>query len=285
MIKRIIAKLDVKSNNLVKGVNLEGLRVLGKTWDFASYYYKNKIDELIYQDVVSSLYGKNTLYEAIENTAKNIFIPLTVGGGISSLEEIHKILRSGADKVAINTAAIKKPRIIFEASKKFGKSTIVSSLEIKKTNNEYYCYFDNGRNFSNIKAINWIKKLLKLGAGELLITFIDTEGTGKGVDLNFLKEISKFVDIPIIANGGIGKKLHVKEIFEKTNISGVAISSMFHYSYLSKQKKKFKNLKNFEEGNLDYLNNYYSSNNNIQFSEINSLKKYLIKNKINVRDI
>lgn len=283
MIKRIIAKLDIKSKNLVKGVNLEGLRTLGKTVDFASYYYNNNVDELIYQDVVASLYGKNTLYESIEETAKNIFIPLTVGGGISSLEEIHKILRCGADKVAINTAAIKKPKLIHDASKKFGKSTIVSSLEIKKRDNHYYCYFDNGRSFSNLKAEEWIKKLIKLGTGELLITFIDTEGTGKGVDIKFLNDIKDYVNIPIVANGGIGNKLQVKNIFEKTDISGVAISSMFHYSYLDKQNIKSRNMRNFEEGNLDYLNNFYDSNNNIQVDEIKNLKRYLTKNKINVR--
>lgn len=285
MLKRIIAKIDVKSNNVVKGVNLEGLRVLGKTWDYAKFYYDNQIDELIYQDVVASLYGKNTLYDVIEKTAKNIFIPLTVGGGISNLEEISKILRCGADKVSINTAGLKKPEFIYNASRKFGKSTIVCSLEIKKYNNEYYCYYDNGRNFSNIKALNWIKKVSELGAGELLITFIDSEGTGKGQDIVFLKQIKKIIKIPIISNGGIGTNLQAKEILEKTKISGIAISSMFHYNYLKKIKTKNKELSNYDEGNLDYLNNFYDSNNNFENSSIKNLKNFLIKKKIKVRKI
>ena len=283
MLKRIISKIDVKSSNVVKGINLEGLRVLGKTWDFAKFYYENQIDELIYQDVVASLYGKNTLYDIIEKTAKNIFIPLTVGGGISNLEEISKILRCGADKVSINSAALKKPELIYNASRKFGKSTIVCSLEIKIFNDEYYCYSDNGRNFSNIKAIDWIKKVVKLGAGELLITFIDTEGTGKGQDISFLTKIKKFVKIPIISHGGIGSNLQVKDILKRADISGVAISSMFHYNYLNQINKQNKKLLNYDEGNLDFLNRFYDSSINLENSSIQNLKFFLNKNKIKIR--
>ena len=283
MLKRIISKIDVKSSNVVKGINLEGLRVLGKTWDFAKFYYENQIDELIYQDVVASLYGKNTLYDIIEKTAKNIFIPLTVGGGISNLEEISKILRCGADKVSINSAALKKPELIYNASRKFGKSTIVCSLEIKIFNDEYYCYSDNGRNFSNIKAIDWIKKVVKLGAGELLITFIDTEGTGKGQDISFLTKIKKFVKVPIISHGGIGSNLQVKDILKRADISGVAISSMFHYNYLNQINKQNKKLLNYDEGNLDFLNRFYDSSINLENSSIQNLKFFLNKNKIKIR--
>ena len=257
--------------------------MLGKTWDFAKFYYENQIDELIYQDVVASLYGKNTLYDIIEKTAKNIFIPLTVGGGISNLEEISKILRCGADKVSINSAALKKPELIYNASRKFGKSTIVCSLEIKIFNDEYYCYSDNGRNFSNIKAIDWIKKVVKLGAGELLITFIDTEGTGKGQDISFLTKIKKFVKIPIISHGGIGSNLQVKDILKRADISGVAISSMFHYNYLNQINKQNKKLLNYDEGNLDFLNRFYDSSINLENSSIQNLKFFLNKNKIKIR--
>ena len=284
MLKRIISKIDVKSSNVVKGINLEGLRVLGKTWDFAKFYYENQIDELIYQDVVASLYGKNTLYDIIEKTAKNIFIPLTVGGGISNLEEISKILRCGADKVSINSAALKKPELIYNASRKFGKSTIVCSLEIKIFNDEYYCYSDNGRNFSNIKAIDWIKKVVKLGAGELLITFIDTEGTGKGQDISFLTKIKKFVkNSKLISHGGIGSNLQVKDILKRADISGVAISSMFHYNYLNQINKQNKKLLNYDEGNLDFLNRFYDSSINLENSSIQNLKFFLNKNKIKIR--
>jgi cyclase len=283
MIKRIIAKLDVKSSNVVKGVNLEGLRVLGKTWDFADYYYKNDIDELIYQDVVASLYGQNSLYDLIEKTAKNIFIPLTVGGGISSNEEIYKILRSGADKVSINSAAIKNPKLIYEASKKFGSSTIVSSIELKNIEGHYFCFYENGRSNSGMRAEEWIYKLIKLGTGEIILTFIDSEGTGKGIDCKFLKKIDKISEIPFIINGGFGNEKHVKEVLSFKNINGAAISSLFHYDLVKKIKLKSRKIVKNEEGNLDFLNNYYKSSDNIKSQNIKSLKKFLFKNKIQVR--
>ncbi len=180
--KRVIAKLDIKGKNLVKGVNLEGLRVLGKPEKFAEYYYNSGADELFYQDVVASLYGKNSLKEIISKTAKNIFIPLTVGGGIRNLKDIHSILKNGADKVSINTAAIKKPSFIRDASNNFGSSTIAVSIEASKIDGDYYAFTDNGRNNSNKKIYDWAKEVEDMGAGEIIVTDIQSEGTGKGVN-------------------------------------------------------------------------------------------------------
>jgi len=172
--KRIISKLEIKGPNLVKGVNLEGMRVLGKPEEFSKLYYKENIDELYYQDTVASLYGRNSLYDLIEKISKEIFIPLCVGGGIKNLKDIYKLLKVGADKISINKQALKKPNFIYEASKKFGKANICISIEAIKTKNDYYCFFDNGRNFSNIKVIDWIKKINLIGAGEISILLLIT---------------------------------------------------------------------------------------------------------------
>ena len=166
---RIIPKLDIKGNNLVKGINLEGLRVLGEPHEFAKKYFEDGADELFYQDVVASLYGRNNLHDVISKTAKEIFIPLTVGGGIRSLKDIFDVLRAGADKVSINTEAINNPDFIYDASKKFGSSTIVISIEIiKNTDGIYYAFTDNGRNNSGIKVLDWIKKIEMMNAGEII---------------------------------------------------------------------------------------------------------------------
>ncbi|MBX9853403.1 MAG: imidazole glycerol phosphate synthase cyclase subunit, partial [Cytophagaceae bacterium] len=166
---RIIPRLDIKGPNLVKGIHLEGLRVLGNPEYFAKYYYECGADELFYQDIVASLYGRNNLSNIIARTAKEIFIPLTVGGGIRTIEDITTVLRAGADKVSINTAAIKRPELIQEAAEKFGSSTIVVAIEaIKGTDGKYYAYTDNGREYTGIEVAEWARKVEKLGAGEIL---------------------------------------------------------------------------------------------------------------------
>ena len=188
---RIIPRLDIKGPNLVKGIHLEGLRVLGKPEDFAKLYYEQGADELIYQDTVASLYQRNSLTDIITKTAKNIFIPITVGGGLRTLDDINKVLRAGADKVAINTAAIKNPNFITEASRAFGSSTIVVAIEtIKQPNNSYLAYTDNGREYTGVDAISWAKEVEEHGAGEILLTSIDQEGTGNGFDLELTSIVS-----------------------------------------------------------------------------------------------
>ena len=213
---RIIGKIDIKEKNLVKGVSLEGLRVLGKSYEFSKFYYENGADELIYQDVVASLYGKNTLLDEISKTAENIFIPLTVGGGIRTLSDIEKILRSGADKVSINSAALKNPNFIAEAARKFGSSTVAISIEaVKQSDGQYLAYMENGRTKTNKEITNWLNIVQEKGAGEAIITFVDNEGRGLGYDLNFIKKLCKVSKIPIIIHGGTGYARQVVDLVKK----------------------------------------------------------------------
>ena len=174
---RVIPRLDIKGPNLVKGIHLEGLRVLGKPEQFARFYYEQGADELIYQDVVASLYGRNSLHDIISKTAKDVFIPLTVGGGLRTLDDISAVLRAGADKVSINTAAHKEPSFITKASKMFGKSTIVVAIEaIHQQDGVYQAFTDNGRNRTGRDVVSWAMEIEKLGAGEILLTSVDKEG-------------------------------------------------------------------------------------------------------------
>ena len=203
---RIIPRLDIKGPNLVKGIHLEGLRVLGKPSDFAKYYYESGADELLLMDVVASLYERNSLHDIITETAKNNFIPITVGGGIRNVNDIKKILRAGADKVCLNTAAIKNPEFIKQASREFGSSTIVVAIEAIKSNGKYLAYTDNGREYTGLDVYDWAQKIAELGAGELVITSVDKEGTGNDFDTELISKINKLVTIPVIAHGGAGKK-------------------------------------------------------------------------------
>ena len=269
---RIIPKIDVKGPNLVKGIHLEGLRVLGDPEEFANYYYLNGADELIYQDVVASLYGRNNLVEIVRRTSKNIFIPLTVGGGIRNLVDIKTILRAGADKVSINTQAIKSPDFIDKAVKEFGSSTIVIAIEsIKHSNNEYFAYTDNGREISNKNVLDWAKEVEDRGAGEIIITSIDKDGTGDGYELDLTKKIFNAVNIPVVVHGGVSKFEHYIDVLNNYNISGLVSSSALHYSALI--NNKFIN-KNYNEGNKEFLN-INNSYKNFNTHEIIDIKKYL----------
>lgn len=249
---RIIPRLDIKGPNLVKGIHLEGLRVLGKPEDFARLYYDQGADELIYQDTVASLYQRNSLTDIITKTAKNIFIPITVGGGIRTLDDINRVLRAGADKVAINTAAIQNPDFITQASRAFGSSTIVVAIEtIKQSNNSYLAYTDNGREFTGINAISWAKQVEDLGAGEILLTSIDQEGTGSGFDFDIIKQITDIVSIPVIAHGGAANISHISHAIKKGGADAIAIASMLHYASLNTNQEVFNNYD--DEGNIEFL--------------------------------
>lgn len=248
---RIIPRLDIKGPNLVKGVNLEGLRVLGKPERFARYYYQNGIDELLYMDVVASLYGRNSLLDIVKRTSKEIFIPLTVGGGLRTLEDIKTVLCAGADKVSLNTAAIGRPELIRNASRKFGSSTIVVSVEAKKKpDGSYEAYTDNGRQQTGVEVFGWARRAAELGAGEILLTSIDKEGTGQGFDLELTRKIAESVQIPVIACGGAGKISHVYDVIAEGKADAVSLSSMLHYNVVRRH--------DFEddfssEGNIDFL--------------------------------
>jgi cyclase len=266
---------------MVKGIHLEGLRVLGRPEEFAKYYYAQGADELIFMDVVASLYERNSLHQIISNTAKEIFIPLTVGGGLRTIEDIRNVLRAGADKVSINTAAIKNPEIITEAALKFGSSTIVVSIEaIRDEKSErYYAYTDNGREYSGIDIFEWAQKVEELGAGEIVVTSVDRDGTGEGLDIAMIKKIANLVDVPVIAHGGVGRKENIKELFSKTEAAAVCIASMFHYDFIS---NGYEILNHFGEGNIEFLNKKKSFH-TFEECSLFTLKNYLSNNEISVR--
>jgi len=196
---RLIARLDIKAPFLVKGIQLEGLRKLGDPNDFALKYYHAGIDEIFYIDIVASLYDRNSLTDIISKTTNEIFVPITVGGGIRSLHDVEKALRAGADKVAINTAAIKNPILIEEIAKRFGSSCVVLSIEAKKTNKDNWeAYYDNGREHSSLDLVEWAMEGQDRGVGEILITSVDRDGTKKGFDVDLVENISDKVKVPLI---------------------------------------------------------------------------------------
>lgn len=231
MNKRIIARLDIKGDNLVKGIHLEGLRVLGKPEDYARYYYESGADELMFMDVVASLYNRNSLRDIISRVAREIFIPLTVGGGLRNIDDIRMALRSGADKVSLNTAAVANKHFVSEASRIFGSSNIVACIEaIKQPDGSYLAYTDNAREHTGLEVVKWARELQELGAGEIMVTSVDNEGTGQGYDLELIRQVSSAVAIPVIAHGGAGKLGHFKDLFHDTNADAVAVASMLHYN-------------------------------------------------------
>ncbi|MDP3245023.1 MAG: imidazole glycerol phosphate synthase cyclase subunit [bacterium] len=279
---RIIPRLDIKGPNLVKGIHLEGLRVLGKPEQFARYYYETGADELIYVDVVASLYGRNGLLPIIERTAKEIFIPLTVSGGLRSVEDIKMVLRAGADKVAINTAAIHNPQFIREAAKKFGSSTIVVAIEaIKQSDGHYLAYTDNGREYTGVDVFEWSARVCELGAGEILLTSVDREGTGEGYDIELIKHVADLVPIPVIACGGAGRVEHIEEIIQNGHADAVSLASMLHYNFIKHNIIEG----NFSgEGNTEYLRTK-SSLSRIQDTTISEIKNSLINHGIKCRAV
>ncbi len=227
---RVIARLDIKGPNLIKGIHLEGLRVLGDPHDFAKKYYEEGIDEIVYIDIVASLYGRSKLTEIVKNAAKDVFVPMTVGGGIRGIDDVRDLLRAGADKVAISTAAVENPNLIRDVSRTFGSQCMVLSLEAKKQSDSVWeVYTNSGRERTNLNAIEWAKHVEELGAGEILLTSIDAEGTRKGFDLELIKSVTEVVNIPVIASGGMGKS---KDLIDAVNIGGVkavAMADILHY--------------------------------------------------------
>ncbi|URK17329.1 imidazole glycerol phosphate synthase cyclase subunit [Thalassospira sp. GO-4] len=280
---RIIPRLDIKGPNLVKGVNLEGLRVLGKPEAFAAHYYAQGADELIYMDMVASLYNRNHLSDIVRKTAEEALIPLTVGGGIRSLNDIREVLRAGADKVIINTAAIENPDIIRQAAQRFGSSTVVASLEvIDLGDGNYECLTHCGREVTGVEPVSWAKELEELGAGEICLTAIAMEGTGNGFDIDLVNRIATSVAIPVIAHGGAGTSEDVLSVIRDGAADAVCIASMFHYEAID---------------SIDWSKEDYSAEGNTEFVKsrrkfhhfdaigIKELKHYLGANKIMVRSI
>ena len=231
---RLIARLDIKGANLIKGIHLEGLRVVGDPQIHAAKYYEDGADEILYIDTVASLYGRNNLVDVVSRATEHVFVPITVGGGIRSVEDARTLLRAGADKVAINTAAIKEPKLIRQLSDVWGSSTIVLSIEAKKTGNaKWEAYTDNGRERTGLDVVQWAETGAKLGAGEIFITSIDQEGTKKGFDYELVAGITRNVDIPVIASGGFGALEHLTQLMNVAKPTGVAIADSLHYNRFS----------------------------------------------------
>ena len=231
---RLIARLDIKGSNLIKGIRFEGLRVIGSPNEYALKYYNQGADELLYMDTVASLYGRNHLGEIIKEATKNIFIPITVGGGIRTIEDAREILRSGADKVAVNTAAVKNPNVISEIAREFGSQCMVVSIEAKKLQGDCWeVYTDNGREKTGLDVVEWAKACANNGAGELLVTSVDQEGTRKGFDIGLISAICTEVNVPVIASGGMGTPEHMVIAANSGGADAVAMADILHYQRAS----------------------------------------------------
>lgn len=228
LLRRLIARLDIKGQNVVKGVQMEGLRIVGNPRALATKYANAGADELIYIDTVASLYGRNQLASLLEETVREVFIPITVGGGIRTLGDVQGLLRAGADSVAINTAAIRNPGLIRECADCVGSQAITVSIEAKRTENGWEAYTDNGREKTGKDAIKWAEEAVSLGAGQVLITSIDRDGTKKGFDVDLVRSVKAAVNVPVIASGGMGTIQHLREVLE-VKPSGVAMASFLHY--------------------------------------------------------
>ena len=227
---RLIARLDIKGPNLIKGIHLEGLRVMGSPNEHALIYYLQGVDELIYMDCVASLYGRNHLGDIVKAAAKDIFVPVTVGGGIRSVEDATQILRVGADKVAVNTAAVANPKLITDISQRFGSQCMVLSIEAKYVGpGRWEVYTDNGRERTGLDVIDWVKHGVGIGAGEILLTSVDREGTRKGFDIELVKAVSTVVEVPVIASGGMGEPEHFLTVVNEGGADAVAMADILHY--------------------------------------------------------
>ena len=238
---RIIPNLEIKENFVVKGFQYEGVKKIGDPEKIAEKLYQNGADELIFIDTVASLYQRNNLIEVIKNSSKKIFIPLTVGGGIKSLKNIYELLRAGADKVAINTHATKNKKFITKAANEFGSQCIVLFVQAKKINDDYFCLTDNSRENSGLKVIEWIKTAEELGAGEILLSSVDRDGSKDGFDYQLINEVLEISNLPIIPHGGCGKNLDIYNLASKNK----KLNAISFSSYLYSNKLDIKKIKNF----------------------------------------
>lgn len=236
---RIIPRLDIKGPNVVKPVHTEALRVVGNPAEMAEAYYKAGADEIMYLDIVASLYERNLDFDLLKSVSEKIFVPLTVGGGIRSIHDISNALRAGADKVAINTYAVQHPEFLVEAVQTFGSQCIVLYVEAKRVAlGRWEPYTDGGRERTGLDVVAWVKEALSKGVGEILLTSIDRDGTRLGFELDLVQAITSFSPVPVIAHGGAGSVDSVKEVIKNAKADAVAISSIFHYNEVSVKNLK-----------------------------------------------
>ncbi|EAC6122595.1 imidazole glycerol phosphate synthase subunit HisF [Listeria monocytogenes] len=236
--KRIIPCLDVTAGRVVKGVNFVSLTDVGDPVEIAKAYNEAGADELVFLDITATVELRQTMIDVVERTAEQVFIPLTVGGGISSVSDMKELLQAGADKISLNSAAIKRPDLIQEGADKFGNQCIVVAIDAKWNGTNWSVFTRGGRNDTGLDAITWAKKAVQLGAGEILLTSMDGDGTKNGYDIPLTKAISEAVSVPVIASGGCGNATHMAEVFEKTNATAALAASIFHYGELSIQNVK-----------------------------------------------
>ena len=239
--KRIIPCLDVKDGQTVKGVNFLNLKYAGDPVELAKRYSDEGADEIVFLDITATNEGRKTMHNVVSNVAKQVFIPLTVGGGIKTIDDIRNILLAGADKVSLNTAAVVNPEIISQGAKAFGSQCIVIAIDAKKEQDDWYVYINAGQKKTDIKVRDWIKTIEKLGAGEILLTSMDADGTQKGYDLELTAMVSKNSNLPVIASGGAGPELeHFSDVFTLGLADAALAASIFHYNTLTiKELKEF----------------------------------------------
>ena len=237
---RIIPCLDVKNGRVVKGINFVDLKDAGDPVEQAKIYSDGGADEICFLDITASNENRDTIYDVVEKTSKKCFVPLTVGGGVRSVDDINKLLNCGADKVSINTAAVKNSDIVYDSSKKFGSQCIVVAIDAKKNGNNWDVFTHGGRNNSGINALEFAKKMEDSGAGELLITSMDRDGTQVGYDIDLISRISLKVNIPVVASGGVGNLDHLVDGIKLGHASAVLAASIFHYGkYSVKEVKEY----------------------------------------------
>ena len=231
--KRIIPCLDIKDGRTVKGINFVGIRDAGDPIELAQKYVKQRADELIFLDITATIENRATLIELVKDIAKKINIPFTVGGGINSVEDAVKLITAGADKISINSAAVKRPELISEIANELGSQCVVVAIDTKYMENEWKVFVHGGRTNTHLKTVNWAKKAAQLGAGEILLTSMNNDGTKAGFAIDITRQVSAAINIPVIASGGAGNMVHFKEIFEKTTATGGLAASIFHYGEVS----------------------------------------------------
>ena len=237
--KRIIPCLDVRDGKVVKGINFVGIKEVGDPVECAAEYDRQGADEIVFLDITASNEGRGTMLDVVRRTAQKVFVPLTVGGGIRTIDDFRDTLRAGADKVSVNSAAVKNPQLIKEAADIFGCQCVVVAIDAKKCNDGHYTVVINGGRIDmGIDAVEWAKKAEELGAGEILLTSMDTDGVKGGFDLDMLNAVCSVVKIPVIASGGCGKLEHFTEVFEKTNASAALAATLFHYKELTVDEVK-----------------------------------------------
>ena len=291
---RIIPRLDVKGPNLIKGIGFDGWRVLGTPEFFAKLYSEDNADELFYQDSVASLFQREPCYDVIERIANQTMVPLTVAGGIRNIEDIRKALYCGADKVAINTAAIENPEFIREARRVYGAQCIALSMEVYNDGRgNFECYVDYGRQRTGVDALVWAKQAVELGAGEIILTSVNNEGTGEGYDIELTAKISQSVSVPVVASGGAGKLKDVFDIIAEGHADAVSAASIFHYCYAKRvdsrwmqfDEPRLRNGEQIDSGNIDFLNQGYGGYRNflVQPSTIPEVKKNLAEKGLPIR--